>query len=63
MSPEEILEAKLRVIDESHRFQPGRTALVVIDMQHGFIDEGASLAFPEAGEIISNLAELITACR
>ena len=63
MTPEEILEAKLKVIDETHRYQPGRTALVVIDMQHGFVDEGASLAFPEAGEIISNLADLIGACR
>ncbi|MBT3470565.1 MAG: cysteine hydrolase [Opitutae bacterium] len=63
MSPEEILETKLKVIDESHGFQPGRTALIVIDMQHGFVDDGASLAFPEAGDIISNLSDLIAKCR
>ena len=39
-----ILEAKLKVIDETHRCVAGKTALIVIDMQHGFLDEGASLA-------------------
>lgn len=63
MSPEEILEAKLTVIDETHRFEAGRTALLVIDMQHGFVDDGASLAFPEAADIIPNQAALVDACR
>ena len=30
-------------IEEKHRLVPGKSALLVIDMQHGFLDEGASL--------------------
>ena len=33
------LEAKLRVIDETHRYVSGKSALLIIDMQHVFIDE------------------------
>ena len=60
---EEILRAKAQRVDETHRLQPGRTALLVVDMQHGFLDEGASLAVPEGREIIPNLQRLIGACR
>lgn len=58
-----ILEAKLRVIDEMHRYVLGKSALLVIDMQHGFIDEGASLEVGTARDIIPNLASLIEAFR
>ena len=30
---EEILRAKAQRVDETHRLQPGRTALLVVDMQ------------------------------
>lgn len=50
-------------IDELHRVQPGRTALLVIDMQHGFLDEGAALEVPPGRAIIPNLRRLISACR
>ena len=43
MSVDELIQAKLKRIDESHRVQAGTTALLVIDMQHGFVDEGAAL--------------------
>ena len=62
-SHDTILEAKLKVIDDTHRFAARKTALLVIDMQHGFIDEGASLAFAAARDIIPNLASLIEAFR
>ena len=58
-----ILEAKLRVIDETHRYVSGKSALLIIDMQHGFIDEGASLEVDAARDIIPNLANLIEAFR
>lgn len=62
-SHDAILEAKLKVIDDTHRFSPEKSALLVIDMQHGFIDEGASLAFAAARDIIPNLASLIDVFR
>lgn len=58
-----ILEAKLKVIDKTHRWTPGRTALLVIDMQHGFMAEGASLEVAAAWDIVPNIAKLIAACR
>ena len=58
-----ILEAKLRVIDETHRYVSGKSALLIIDMQHGFIDEGASLEVAAARDIIPNLSKLIEAFR
>lgn len=38
-----IIEAKLKVIDETHRFVLKRSALLIIDMQLGFVDKGASM--------------------
>lgn len=60
---EELLRAKQERIDRLHRVQSGRTALVVIDMQRGFIDPGAALEVPPAREIVPNLVRLIEACR
>ena len=58
-----ILEAKLRVIDETHRYVSGKSALLIIDMQHGFIDEGASLEVAAARDIIPSLSKLIETFR
>ena len=58
-----ILEAKLKVIDQTHGCVDGETALIVIDMQYGFIDEGASLEVAAARDIIPNISKLIDACR
>ena len=58
-----ILEAKLKVIDQIHHCVSGKTALIVIDMQRGFIDEGASLEVAAARDIIPNISNLIDACR
>ena len=60
---QELLHAKQERIDELHRLRPGQTALVVIDMQHGFLDPGAALEVPQGRAIIPNLRRLIDACR
>jgi ureidoacrylate peracid hydrolase len=60
---DEILHARQERIDEMHRLQPGRTALLVIDMQRGFLEPGAALEVPAGRAIIPNLGRLITAAR
>ena len=62
-SHDAILEAKMKVIDDTHRFAADKSALLIIDMQHGFIDEGASLEVAAARDIIPNLASLIDSFR
>jgi len=61
--PDELLRRKQERIDELHRLEPGRTALLVIDMQRGFLDPGAALEVPPGRGIIPNLQRLIQACR
>jgi ureidoacrylate peracid hydrolase len=60
---EDLLAAKRERIDELHRFQSGRTALLVVDMQRGFLEPGAALEVPPGREIIPNLRRLIDTCR
>jgi nicotinamidase-related amidase len=62
-TPDEILHAREERIDELHRLQPGRTALLVIDMQRGFLEPGAALEVPPGRAIIPNLQRLIATCR
>jgi nicotinamidase-related amidase len=62
-SLDEILHVKQERIDELHRCRPGRTALVVVDMQHGFLDPGAALEVPQGREILPNVRRLVDACR
>jgi biuret amidohydrolase len=52
-----------RRIDEVHRCVPGRTALLVVDMQHGFLDPGASLEVPKGRVIIPAIRRLVDSCR
>lgn len=56
-------QVKLDRIEESHRIEQGTSALLVVDMQHGFLDEGASLEVPKGREILPNIVQLVTACR
>ena len=60
---EDVLRAKQERIDELHRLQPGRTALLVIDMQRGFLEPGAALEVPPGRAIIGNLQRLLETCR
>ena len=63
MGAEELIQAKLARIDESHQVVPQKTALLVIDMQHGFVDKGASLEIPKAREITPNIQSLVSSFR
>jgi ureidoacrylate peracid hydrolase len=60
---DELLDARQDRIDALHRFEPGRTALLVIDMQRGFLDPGAALEVPPGRAIIPKLQGLIATCR
>lgn len=52
-----------RRIEEKHRLLPSKSALLVIDMQHGFIDEGASLEVAAGRAIIPTILSLVDAFR
>jgi nicotinamidase-related amidase len=41
------------------RLEPGRTALLVVDMQRGFLAPGAAMEVPEARAIVPVVADLI----
>ena len=60
---EEVLRVKHGRIDELHRVEPGRTALLVIDRQRGFLEAGAALEVPPGRDLIPNLRRLVEACR
>jgi ureidoacrylate peracid hydrolase len=61
--PDELLRLKQERIDELHRLEPGRAALLVVDMQRGFLDPGAALEVPPGRTIIPNVRRLIETCR
>ena len=61
--PDELLRLKQERIDELHRLEPGRTALLVVDMQRGFLEPGAALEVPPGRALIPNLQLLIETCR
>src|SRR5262249_8407619 len=58
-----ILHAKQERIDALHRLQPGRTALLVVDMQRDFLEPGAALEVPTARAIIPTMQRLVEVCR
>ena len=43
--------------------EPGRTALLVVDMQRGFLDPGEALEVPQARDIVPCLRTLIATFR
>jgi ureidoacrylate peracid hydrolase len=45
------------------RLEPGRTALLVVDMQHGFLDPGEALEVPQARAIVPVIQQLLGAFR
>jgi ureidoacrylate peracid hydrolase len=61
--PDELLRLKQERIDELHRLELGRTALLVIDMQRAFLGPGAALEVPPGRDIIPNLQRLIETSR
>lgn len=60
---EELVAKKQVHINDFHRMIPGRTALLVIDMQHSFMDPGASLAVPQAWDILPHIKKMVDYCR
>lgn len=56
---EELVAKKQARINEVHRFIPSRTALIIIDMQHSFMDPGASLAVSQAWDIVPGIQKLL----
>jgi ureidoacrylate peracid hydrolase len=60
---DELARRKQERIDGLHRLEPARTALLVIDMQRGFLEPGAALEVPPGRAIIPNLQRLIETCR
>jgi len=64
--PREIIERMLERRGHLHLFDaiaPKRTALVVIDMQHAFLEPGAPSETPVAREIVPNINRLAAAVR
>ena len=49
--------------DRVLRFEPGRTALLVVDMQRGFVDAGEAMAVPPARDCIPAIQRLLSAFR
>lgn len=52
-----------QTFDRALRLEPGRTALLVIDMQRGFLDPGEAMEVPPAREIIPRIQALVTLFR
>ena len=48
-----------QTFDQVLRLAPGRTALLVIDMQRGFLDPGEAMEVPPAREIIPRIQALL----
>jgi ureidoacrylate peracid hydrolase len=62
-TPDELLSRRQQRIDELHRLEPGRTALLVIGMQRTFLEPGGALEVPPGRAIVPNVRALIDACR
>ena len=62
-SHEELVSRKLARIQETHRMERARTALLVIDMQRSFMDPKSSLYVPTAAEILPPIKGLVEFCR
>ncbi len=60
---EDLIARKQARIDEVHRLDPRRTALLVIDMQRGFMDPEASMLVSQAWDIVAPIKKMIDFCR
>jgi len=49
--------------EQALRLQPGRTALLVVDMQRAFLDPGEVMEVPPAREIVPRIQELLAIFR
>jgi nicotinamidase-related amidase len=53
----------MRNFEQVLRLEPGRTALLVVDMQRGFVDPGEALEVPQAREIVPAIQHLLAVFR
>ena len=60
---DELVARKMARIQETHRMDPKRTALLVIDMQRSFMDPRSSLHVPTASTILPVVQGLVEFCR
>ncbi len=60
---EELVARKLLHINEVHRMEPKRTALIVVDMQRSFMDPDASLYVPTSWDILPPIKKMVEYCR
>jgi ureidoacrylate peracid hydrolase len=64
--PAEINARAMRARDRDHIFEridPARTAQIVVDLQNGFMAEGAPVEVPTAREIVPNVNSIAAALR
>jgi len=61
--PAYAAETEFSRIDALHRCPPASTALLVVDMQRGFLDAGASLEVPKGRGLVPRIQRLIACCR
>ena len=64
--PAEIRARAMRVRGREHIFEridPARTAHIVVDLQNGFMAEGAAVEVPTAREIVPNVNRICAALR
>src|SRR5712691_8443866 len=64
--PAEIMARAMRARGRDHIFEhidPARTAHVVVDLQNGFMAEGAPVEVPTAREIVPNVNSICAALR
>ncbi len=62
-SHDELVSRKAARIDEVHRLEPARTALLVIDFQRSFMDAASSLYVPTSWDILPPVQGLVEHCR
>jgi nicotinamidase-related amidase len=54
---------RTEIFERVLRLEPGRTALLVVDMQRGFLEPGAAMEVPEARAILPTVAGLLALFR
>jgi nicotinamidase-related amidase len=54
---------RTEAFEEALRLVPGRTALVVVDMQRAFLDPGEAMEVPPARDIVPQIQALLDLCR
>jgi nicotinamidase-related amidase len=60
---EDLIARKRARINEVHQLDPKRTALLVIDMQRGFMDPDASMLVPTAWDVVPAIRKMMHFCR